>query len=74
MKQQHAKNPIAIATRCLEQDGALHERVGLSWTYKGPLEPMPLEEQETMSATDSMQTAPFALIEDTGNQRSDTQK
>jgi predicted amidohydrolase YtcJ len=50
VKQQHAKNPIAIAAQSLEKDGALHARVGLSWTYKGPLEPMPLDEQEKMIA------------------------
>jgi len=48
VKQQHTKNPIAIAAQSLEKDGALHARVGLSWTWKGPLEPMPLEDQEKM--------------------------
>lgn len=50
VKQQHAKNPIAIAAQGLEKDGDLHARVGLSWTWKGPLEPMPMEEQEKMIA------------------------
>ena len=50
VKQQHAKNPIAIAAQSLEREGKLHARIGLSWTWKGPLEPMPLEEQEKMIA------------------------
>ena len=50
VKQQHAKNPIATAARSLEKDGNLSMRIGLSWTYRGPLEPMPLEEQEIMIA------------------------
>jgi len=50
VKQQHAKNPIAIAAQSLEQEGKLHARIGLSWTWKGPLEPMPLPEQEKMIA------------------------
>ena len=50
VKQQHAKNPIAMAAKSLEQEGKLHARIGLSWTWKGPLEPMPLEEQEKMIA------------------------
>jgi predicted amidohydrolase YtcJ len=48
IKQQHAKNPVANAAQALEQDGDLTARIALSWTYKGPLEPMPLEEQEKM--------------------------
>jgi predicted amidohydrolase YtcJ len=48
VKQQHAKNPIASAAQALEKDGKLNARVALSWTYKGPLEPMSLEEQEKM--------------------------
>ena len=48
VKQQHAKNPIAIAAQSLETEGKLHARIGLSWTWKGPLEPMPLAEQEKM--------------------------
>lgn len=48
VKQQHAKNPIAVAAQELEKEGSLNARIGLSWTYKGPLEPMPLEEQEKM--------------------------
>ena len=48
IKQQHAKNPVAIAAQALENDGKLNVRIALSWTYKGPLEPMPLEEQEQM--------------------------
>ena len=50
VKQQHAKNPIAIAAQSLEKDADLHARVGLSWTWKGPLEPMPMEDQEKMIA------------------------
>jgi anti-anti-sigma factor len=50
VKQQHAKNPIAIAAQSLEREGELHARIGLSWTWKGPLEPMPLDEQEKMIA------------------------
>jgi predicted amidohydrolase YtcJ len=50
IKQQHAKNPIAFAAQGLEKDGNLNARIALSWTYKGPLEPMPLDEQETMIA------------------------
>ncbi|MBT8421050.1 MAG: amidohydrolase family protein, partial [Gammaproteobacteria bacterium] len=38
------------AAQSLEKDGELHARIGLSWTWKGPLEPMPLEEQEKMIA------------------------
>jgi predicted amidohydrolase YtcJ len=50
VKQQHAKNPIAIAAQGLEKDGDLHARIALSWTWKGPLESMPLDEQEKMIA------------------------
>ena len=32
VKQQHAKNPIAIAAQSLEKEGNLHARIGLSWT------------------------------------------
>lgn len=46
VKQQHAKNPIAIASQDLEKEGNLNVRIALSWTWKGPLEPMPIEEQE----------------------------
>lgn len=48
VKQQHAKNPIAYAAKGLEEKGQLNARIGLSWTWKGPLEPMPIEEQEKM--------------------------
>jgi predicted amidohydrolase YtcJ len=48
VKQQHAKNPIAIAAQDLEKEGNLNARIALSWTWKGPLEPMPIEEQEKM--------------------------
>lgn len=48
VKQQHAKTPIAEAAHSLEKDGDLHARIALSWTWKGPLEPMPLDEQEQM--------------------------
>ena len=48
VKQQHAKNPIAFAAKGLEEDGELNARIALSWTWKGPLEPMPIEEQEKM--------------------------
>jgi predicted amidohydrolase YtcJ len=48
IKQQHAKNPVAMAAQSLEQDGNLNARIAFSWTYKGPLEPMPLDEQEKM--------------------------
>jgi len=50
VKQQHAKVPIALAAQSLEKDGELHARIALSWTWKGPLEPMPLDEQEKMIA------------------------
>lgn len=50
VKQQHAKTPIAEAAHSLEKDGNLHARIALSWTWKGPLETMPLEEQEQMIA------------------------
>ena len=50
VKQQHAKTPIAEAAQGLEKDGDLHARLALSWTWKGPLEPMPLDEQEEMIA------------------------
>jgi len=48
LKQQHAKNPIAFAAKSLEEAGELNSRIALSWTWKGPLEPMPIEEQEKM--------------------------
>jgi len=48
VKQQHAKNPVAIAAQRLEEEGNLNLRIALSWTYNGPLEPMPLEEQQKM--------------------------
>ena len=48
IKQQHAKNPIAIAAQDLEKEGNLNTRIALSWTWKGPLEPMPIGEQEKM--------------------------
>jgi len=48
VKQQHAKNPIAIAAHDLEKEGNLNSRIALSWTWRGPLEPMPIEEQEKM--------------------------
>ena len=48
IKQQHAKNPIAIAAQSLEKEGNLNARIALSWSWKGPLEPMPIEEQEKM--------------------------
>ena len=47
-KQQHAKMPVARAFQDLEARGDLTMRIGLSWTYKGPLEPMPVDEQERM--------------------------
>lgn len=50
VKQQHAKNPIAVAAQSLEKDNDLNIRLGLSWSWKGPLEPMPLKEQEEMIA------------------------
>jgi predicted amidohydrolase YtcJ len=45
-KEQHAKNHWAQGFKDVEADGDLTMRVGLSWTYKGPLEPSPLDEQE----------------------------
>ena len=48
VKQQHAKNPIAFAASGLEEAEELNARIALSWTWKGPLEPMPIEEQEKM--------------------------
>ena len=48
VKQQHAKIPIAQAAQELETEGNLHARIALSWTWRGPLEPMPLDEQEKM--------------------------
>ena len=45
-KEQHAKNHWAQGFKDVESDGELTMRIGLSWTYKGPLEPSPLEEQE----------------------------
>ena len=45
-KEQHAKNHWAQGFRDVEADGDLTMRVGLSWTYKGPLEPSPVAEQE----------------------------
>lgn len=49
-KEQHAKDHWAQAFQDIETDGELSMRVGLSWTYKGPLEPSPLEEQEAAIA------------------------
>ena len=49
-KQMHAKNPVATAFLDLERDGKLSMRIALAWTYKGPLEPMPMEEQEQLIA------------------------
>ena len=46
VKQQHAKPPIAAAAKKLSDSGKLNARVALSWTWMGPLEPMPLEEQK----------------------------
>ena len=45
-KQQHAKPPVATAFHDLAESGELEMRVALSWTWRGPLEPMPLDEQE----------------------------
>ena len=45
-KQQHAKPPVATAFKDLADANDLTMRIALSWTYKGPLEPMPLDEQE----------------------------
>jgi predicted amidohydrolase YtcJ len=45
-KQQHAKPPVATAFHDLAEAGELPMRVALSWTYRGPLESMPMEEQE----------------------------
>lgn len=45
-KEQHAKNHWAQGFQDVETDGELTMRIGLSWTYKGPLEPSPLAEQE----------------------------
>ena len=50
VKQQHAKSPVASALRSLEQEDELTMRIALSWTYKGPLEPMPLPDQEQQIA------------------------
>ena len=49
-KEQHAKNHWAQGFQDVETDGELTMRIGLSWTYKGPLEPSPLEEQVTAIA------------------------
>lgn len=49
-KQLHAKGPVAVAFRDLEEDGKLTMRIALAWTYRGPLEPMPLEEQDRLIA------------------------
>jgi predicted amidohydrolase YtcJ len=46
-KEQHAKNHWAQGFKDVETDGDLTMRIGLSWTYNGPLEPSPLEEQES---------------------------
>jgi len=48
--EQHAKNHWAQGFQDVEADGDLTMRVGLSWTYKGPLEPSPLAEQEAAIA------------------------
>lgn len=45
-KEQHAKNIWAQAFKDIDERDTLSMRIGLSWTYKGPLEPSPLEEQE----------------------------
>jgi len=47
---QGAKNHWAQGFQDVETDGELTMRIGLSWTYKGPLEPSPLEEQEAVIA------------------------
>ena len=44
-KEQHAKNHWAQGFKDVEADGDLVMRIGLSWTYRGPLEPSSLVEQ-----------------------------
>jgi len=46
VKQQHAKPPIATAAKKLSDSSQLNARVALVWTWMGPLEPMPIEEQK----------------------------
>ena len=48
IKQMHAKIPVATAVADLEKEEKLTMRIGLAWTYKGPLEPMPMEQQEQL--------------------------
>ncbi len=45
-KEQHAKDYWAQGFQDVEADGDLTMRIGLSWTYKGPLEPSSIEDQE----------------------------
>lgn len=52
-KEQHAKNHWAQAFKDMDDQGELTMRIGLSWTYKGPLEPSTLEEQEMALANRS---------------------
>jgi len=47
-KEQHAKRHWAQAFKDMDDRDSLSMRIGLSWTYKGPLEPSPLDEQEAM--------------------------
>ena len=49
-KEQHAKEHWARGFQDVEAMGELSMRIGLSWTYKGPLEPQPLAEQEAAIA------------------------
>lgn len=45
-KEQHSKSHWAQGFKDVESDGELTMRVGLSWTWRGPLEPSSLEDQE----------------------------
>ncbi len=45
-KEQHAKNHWAQGFKDLDDKGLLTMRIGLSWTYNGPLEPSTIENQE----------------------------
>lgn len=63
VKQQHAKNPIALAAQKLEKEGNLNVRIALSWTWQGPLEPMSLDEQQIMIDKRKQFSSPLIITE-----------
>lgn len=46
VKHQHTKNHWAQGIKDVDTEGDLNMRIGLSWTFRGPLEPSSLEEQD----------------------------